>query len=34
MPGHAPVVAELLRELHEVDDKTLDVQTFNNRRTG
>jgi hypothetical protein len=34
MPGHAAVVAERLRDLHDVDDETLDAGTRANRRTG
>ena len=34
MPGHQRVVAERLRDLHDVDDETLDTGASANRRTG
>ena len=34
MPGHASVVAERLRDLHDVDDETLETGASANRRTG
>ena len=34
MPEHASVVAERLRDLHDVDDETLETGASANRRTG
>lgn len=34
MPGHQPVVAERLRDLHDLDDETLGPGASANRRTG